>query len=149
MLDLAIRKSGDIISRIGFLAALSFIALLGLVWLSIALTELLALTVPTPWAPAITGGVLILIAASIYAVMKPAQRAARPAAVAAGDAKPDELITRATRMAERMAPELPVMALLVALAAGWMSVRVPASLTPLLSKLMDEIENAPRGRASG
>jgi hypothetical protein len=149
MLDLAIRKSGDIFSRIGFLAALSVIAMLGLVWLSIALTELLALTVPTPWAPAITGGVLILIAASLYAVLNPSRRAARPAALAASEAKPDELITRATRVAERMAPDSPVMALMVAVAAGWMSVRVPASLTPLLNKLMDEVENAPGGRATG
>jgi len=148
MLDLAIRKSGNIINRIGFLAALSVTALLGLVWLSIALTELLALTVPTPWAPAITGGLLILIAASIFAVTQSSRRAARPLALAAAPERPDELITRATRVAERMAPDAPVLALLTALAGGWMSVRVPASLTPLLNKLMDEVEKAPDGRAA-
>jgi hypothetical protein len=149
MLDLAIRKSGDIFSRIGFLAALSVIAMLGLVWLSIALTELLALTVPTPWAPAITGGVLILIGASIFAVTQSSRRAARQVALAATPEKPDELITRATRVAEQMAPDSPMMALTVALAAGWMSVRVPPSLTPLLNKLMDEMEKAPAARATG
>lgn len=145
VLDTAIRKSGAAISRVPFLLLLSVIAVLGLVWLSIALTELLALVAPPPWAPAITGVIFLALAALGYLLDQSARKRAKPSALTVSGTNSEELITRATRLAERMAPDSPMMALTVAVAAGWVSVSVPPSLTPLLGKLMDEIEKAPGG----
>ena len=55
-LDFALRKSETALERVMATLALAVVAMLGLVWLSIAATGWLALVLPAPLAAAITGG---------------------------------------------------------------------------------------------
>jgi hypothetical protein len=50
------------------------------------------------------------------------------------------------QLAERMAPDSPLAALLVALLAGLGSVSLPAALNPFLIKIMDDVESLPENR---
>ena len=144
MLDLAIRKSEGALARAVSSLALAAVAMLGLVWLSIAAASWLAGWVAPPLAAAITGA-SILAAASILFVRIKSQQAeakANKTAQAATSPGTDDLISRATRIAERMAPESPMAALTFALLAGLASVSIPPTLNPFLGKILDDVEKA-------
>jgi hypothetical protein len=144
MLDLAIRKSEDAIGRVFSTLALASVAMLGLVWLSVAVAGWLAVVVPPPLAAAITGGSLFAAAAIAFFWNKSAQAVAKANKAAQGAVSPktDDLISRATRIAERMAPGSPMAALTFALVAGIASVSLPPTLNPFLGKILDDVEKA-------
>ncbi|MBA4226437.1 MAG: hypothetical protein C0456_07370 [Hyphomonas sp.] len=151
MLNYAIRKSESALGRILLLVALSTIAMLGLVWLSIAVWGWFALIVAQPLAAAITGGVFICISLLGYLVSR--SMTARPEAKnEASDTEKmtgsDDVVARGMRIAERMAPDSPMAALLVALLSGLGSVSLPAALSPFLIKIMDDAERLPGSRTT-
>lgn len=147
MLDLAIRKSERALSRVVFHLVLAASAMLGLVWLSIAAAGWLALAVSAPAAAAITGAILVGITALAYLLSRVSR--SQESAEAPDEKKNtgnDDLISRASRIAERMAPDSPVLALLIALFAGLASVALPAALNPFLNKFLDDVDKLPDGR---
>lgn len=144
MLDFAIRKSENALERVLFTLVLSSVAMLGLVWLSIAIAGWLALVVPPPTAAAITGGIFFAISLLAYVIGRAVRH--RPKAKTEGlgaQSKTEDVTSRAIRIAERMAPDTPVIATLVALLAGLGSVSLPAALNPFLNKILDDVEKAP------
>ncbi|MFN4025424.1 MAG: hypothetical protein ACK4MQ_11370 [Hyphomonas sp.] len=147
MLDLAIRKSERALSRVVFHLFLAAGAMLGLVWLSIAAAGWLALAVSAPAAAAITGLILGGSTALAYLVSRVSrsQESAEAPDVKKNPAN-DDLISRAARIAERMAPDSPMLALLIALFAGVASVTLPAALNPFLNKFLDDIDRLPDAR---
>jgi len=142
MLDFAIRKSETAIGRAAFMLVLAAIAVLGLVWLSIAAAGWLLLVVSPPAAAAITGVTFIGISAVAYFVSRTERTAsdAKSEALAGNDLKTEDMISRATRIAERMAPDAPMAALSFALLAGLASVSLPAALNPFLNKILDDVD---------
>lgn len=146
MLDFAIRKSENALERVLFRVVLSAVALLGLVWLSIAATGWLALAVPPPAAAAITGGIFIGITVIAYFVARAGRAEAKASAedsAANSHSKTDDVVARAIALAERMAPDTPLAAFLFALLAGIGSVSLPAAVNPFLSKILDDFEKSP------
>ncbi len=149
VLDFTIRKSENALERILFRVILSAIAMLGLVWLSIAAAGWVALAVAPPAAAAITGGVFVGIALIAYFVAgarKAESRANNEASAANSHSKSDDVISRAIGIAERMAPDSPLTALLFALLAGLGSVSLPPALNPFLNKILDDVEKMPEVR---
>lgn len=149
MLDLAIRKSENVLERILFRLVLSAIAMLGLTWLSIAVTGWLALAIPAPAAAAITGAVLLCLSLLVYFVTAARARKSKGKTETAGrgtTSKSDDVISRAIGIAERMAPNNPLAALLFAVLAGVGSVNLPAALNPFLNKILDDVEKMPEVR---
>lgn len=143
VLDFAIRKSEGAINRVIFLLVVAAVAVLGLVWLSIAATSWLALIFSPPAAAAITGGVILFIAGIAYLSSRSARPDTKSEIQVATNPRNEDLISRATRAAERMVPDSPIVAVLVALLAGLISVRLPAEMTPFLNKILDDFENKP------
>jgi hypothetical protein len=149
MLDYAIRKSERALGRVLILLVLSTIAMLGLVWLSIAAWGWLSLVVSQAFAAAIIGGSFVVISVLAYLLSR---------SIRAEPEKKDEdhhsdrmngsddVVARGMRLAERMAPDSPLAALLVALLAGLGSVSLPAAFNPFLIKIMDDVENFPENR---
>ncbi len=150
MLDFAIRKSENAIERILFRVILSAIAMLGLVWLSIAAAGWLALALPPPAAAGITGGVIVCISLFAYFVVRAGRAESKASTEASGagsqSSRSDDVISRAIGIAERMAPDSPLTALLFALLAGLGSVSLPAALNPFLNKILDDVEKMPEVR---
>ena len=146
MFDQVIRKSESALARVVLTIVLGAIAMLGLVWLSIALAGWYA-SMMGPSLAAATTGVTILAAASVaFAMADASANAARARAKTATPPAPhktDDLVTRATSIAERMAPDTPMVAVAVALAAGIASVSLPEEMNPFLNKILDDVENAP------
>ncbi len=144
-LDFAIRKSETALGRVVTTLVLAAVAMLGLVWLSIALTGWLAHAVAPPVAAAIVGGGLILIALLVFRLKNAANtRSSDAAKVAAASArKTDDLMSRATRIAQGMAPDTPLAALAFALLAGIASVMLPATFSPYLAKILDDMDRSP------
>jgi len=142
MFDLAIQKSESVIARAVFMLVIAAIGMLGLVWLSIALAGWLSTLVSPPLAAAITGASFAGLAGLSYAVM---QMSGRKPKKASGSAEPAattnaDVISRAVSIAEKMAPESPITALVIALLAGIASVHLPDSLSPFLNKALDDVE---------
>jgi hypothetical protein len=142
MLDLAIQKSESVIARAVLMLVIAAIGMLGLVWLSIALAGWLSTLVSPNLATTITGASIVGLAGLAYATMRASGRKSESTN---GNAEPDapknaDVISRAVSIAERMAPETPITALVVALLAGIASVGLPDSLSPFLNKALDEVE---------
>lgn len=145
MLDYAIWKSEKALGRVLLLLLLSTVAVLGLVWLSIAAWGWLALTVSQPLAAAITGATFVSISLFAYLVSRSTKGDPETKNEVPHTDKmtgSDEVVSRGMRIAERMAPDSPLAALLVALLAGLGSVSLPAALNPFLIKIMDDVENS-------
>ncbi len=146
MLEFAIRKSEDALERILFRFVLASIAMLGLVWLSVALAGWLALVVSPPAASAITGGIFLGLSLSAYFILRAMRANAHSKSESFGagaSPKAEDVTSRAIRIAERMAPDTPIIATLIALLAGLSSVMLPAALSPFLNKILDDFEKAP------
>lgn len=151
MLDYAIRKSESAAGRVLFLMALSAIALLGLAWLSIAVWGWLVLAVSQPLAAAITGTIFIVIPVLVFLASRaiyPKPEAKKEHSDADKNTGPDDVVSRGMRIAERMAPDSPIAALLVALLAGLGSVSLPAALNPFIIKIMDDVESYPENKTT-
>lgn len=148
MLDFAVQKAESFIGRAAFMLVIVAIGMLGLVWLSIAATGWLSALMAPPLAAAITGGLFAGLAGLAYAIERMSrQKPDSPSKEADPPAnKNTDVISRATSIAERMAPDSPLLALVIALVAGIASVHLPASITPFLNKVLDEVENRPDGR---
>jgi len=145
MFETAIRKSESALSRVVLTLFLRAIAVLGLVWLSIAVANGLALVMTPPLAAAATGAIILAIAALASAISGTLSSAAKANSKLASSAsrKTEDVISRATSIAEKMAPDMPMFALGVALAAGIASVSLPAEMDPILNKILDDAEKAP------
>lgn len=149
MLDFAIRKSEDALARILSMLVLCAFAMLGLVWLSIAASGLLAQVVSVPTAAAITGSAVLGVSLVIFLMsraFKPGPRV--DVADAGASERADDVTSRAMKIAEKMAPDTPMAALLVALLAGLGSVSLPPVLNPFLNKIMDDVEKLPDTRTT-
>lgn len=149
MFDFAIRKSENALERILLRVILSAIAMLGLVWLSIAAAGWLALAVPPPAAAAITGGVFIGLALLAYFVARAGRTEAKASTEESGansHSQTEDVVSRAIGIAERMAPDTPLAAFLLALLAGLGSVSLPAAVNPFLNKILDDFEKSPDAR---
>lgn len=124
------------------------IAMIGLVWLSIALAGWLSSLIAPSLAAAIIGGSFAGIAALAYAVARMARHNPKSASKQSDTVsdKNADLISRATSMAERLAPDSPIIALIIALVAGIASVHLPDSMSPFLKRVLDDVEKKPNGR---
>lgn len=144
-LDFALRKSETALGRILTTLVLAAIAMLGLVWLSIAAAGWLAYAVAPPVAAAIVGGVFVILAGLAFRLQRSANARSREAAKAAAARlnAADDLMLRATRIAEGMAPDTPLAALAFALLAGVASVALPPTFSPYLAKILDDVEQSP------
>jgi len=119
--------------------------------LSIAAAGWIALTVPPQAAAAITGLIFIGLSLSAYLISRAMTAEARSEIEVPGteaSSRPEDVISRGMRIAERMAPDTPIAALVVALLAGLGSVRLPEALSPFLHKVMDDVEKMPDARAT-
>lgn len=151
MLDYAIRKSESAAGRVLLLMALSAIAMLGLTWLSIAVWGWLVLAVSQPLAAAITGTIFIVIPVLAFLAsraLKPKPETKKEPSDADKNTGSDDVVSRGMRIAERMAPDSPIAALLVALLAGLGSVSLPAALNPFIIKIMDDVESYPENKTT-
>lgn len=148
MLDLVIRNSGSVFGRAVFALSLAAISVLSLVWLSIAVAGWYASMVSPALAAALTGVTFAAIAGLVYLGDRVFRSSAdsKPKDTAASPRKTEDLISRATVIAERMAPDSPVVAVIVALLAGIASVSLPAAMSPILNKILDDVEKSPEGR---
>ncbi len=147
MLDFAIRKSEDALGRVVSMLVLSAMGMLGLVWLSIAASGLLAQVVSPPAAAAITGSGILGVCVLTYLLSRTFRQAPKlqlPEAEAS--IRADDVTSRAMRIAEKMAPGTPMLALVFALFAGLGSVSLPAALNPFLNKILDDFEQLPDTR---
>jgi hypothetical protein len=143
MLDWAISKSGAAASQVSLWLLCSGVTLLGIVWLSIAVTTALALVVPPPLAPAITGALMIGISSAALLIRSSLKnRKTIPAPSEINDAQ--NIMTRATHIAGKLAPDSPLTALSFAALTGWLSLNVPTAFSPLLVTLLDTIEALPK-----
>jgi len=126
-----------------FLLILAVVAMLGLVWVSIAVAGLLALELSPPLAAAITGGAMIATTALTFLLSRAVCVNAEPDVAAVSSSTGQDLISRATGISERMAPDWPMFAIVFALLAGLASVSVPSTLNPFLNKILDDLEKFP------
>jgi hypothetical protein len=149
MFDQVIRKSESALARVVLTIVLGAIAMLGLVWLSIALAGWYASMMGPSLAAAMTGVTILAVAGIAFALADASASASRTRAKAAAPAprKTDDVVSRATSIAERMAPDTPMVAVAVALAAGIASVSLPDEMSPFLNKILDDVENAPGASA--
>jgi hypothetical protein len=148
MIDYAIRKSENAIGRVVVTLVLCAIAMLGFVWLSIAAAAGLALVLPPAVAAAITGAVIVVIAFVAYGITHKGSESEEKseASDSRSSAAGDDLTARAMLIAERMAPDSPLAAVVFALLTGLGAVGMPAAFTPFLNKILDDIEKTPGGR---
>lgn len=145
MFDQVIRKSESALTRVVLMILLSAIAMLGLVWLSIAIAGWYASMMAPSLAAAMTGVTILAVVGVAFAMADASASASRARAKPAPPAarKTDDVVSRATSIAERLAPDTPIIAVAVALAAGIASVSLPDEMSPFLNKILDDVENAP------
>lgn len=120
----------------------------GIVWLSIALAGWLSSMMAPALAAAIIGGGFAGVAALACVVMRMSRQKQKSISRQsdAASEKTADVIFRATSLAERMAPDSPIIALIIALVAGIASVHLPDSISPFLNKVLDDIDKKPNGR---
>lgn len=146
LLNLAIRKSETALEHIVALLSLAAVAMLGLVWLSIAATGWLGLLVPAPVAAAITGAVSMLIAAVAFFYNRSRQSHAKPAQDP-GESRStstDDLISRVMMISQNMIADAPLASMLLASSASFAVVSMPEAFVPYFKKILDDVERAPK-----
>lgn len=122
-------------------------AVIGLVWLSVALYGLLSLVISPPFAAGVVAAGFLV--APLWVISRRASGESKQLSTEkpVGAESHNELIAMVTEAAEKMAPSTPLTAMAFALTGGALSVHVPTAVTPLLLRLVTQ-DTSP-GRQAG